>query len=122
MPVSAVIIAPAKPPWNTKCRRVSSKIASMAKGSRPTSIGSSMRMMAMASCSPWTHSPRPVTPASVSTLTQTCMQWPTVAAVLIEVIFIGQMLSRAWGAQAWTGSLSVSRGPEPRNRCAAAPS
>ncbi len=80
--------APAKPPWKTKLRRVSSNRASMAKGSLPISFGSSIRRMAIASCSPWTHSPMPVTPASVSTFTQRDMQWPFVAAVLTDVIFI----------------------------------
>ncbi len=44
--------------------------------------------MAIACGPPWTHSPSPVMPASVSTLTHRCMQWPVVAAVLTDVIFM----------------------------------
>ena len=44
-------------------------------------------MMAIAWWPPWTHSPSPVIPASVSTRTHRCMQWPVVAAVLTDVIF-----------------------------------
>ena len=88
MPVSAVISAPAKPPSKTRLRRSSSKMR--VDGERVAAdqlVRQLAWMMAIAWWPPWTHSPRPVIPASVSILTHRCMQWPLVAAVLTDVIF-----------------------------------